>query len=268
MRPALEDLELGPTATPSLGQGFRWEDTRRRVRAVFNDVAVADSRGAKLLQEFGRLPVFYFPLDDVRHNVLQVTDYVTQSSLKGDATYWTIKVGDRTAENAAWTYREPLPGGPPIKGYAAFYWNKMDAWYEEDQQVFGHARDPYKRVDILPTSRRVQVVLGGETIADTQHPRLLLETGIITRYYIPRQDVRMELLEPTDVVSHCPYKGRASYWTARIGEQEYRDVVWSYRTPLPECNAIAEYLCFYNERVDAILDDGEQTAAPKTIWSE
>jgi uncharacterized protein (DUF427 family) len=150
----------------------------------------------------------------------------------------------------------------------AFYWNKMDAWYEEDQQVFGHARDPYKRIDVLPSSQHVRIVLGGETIADTRQPRLLLETGLLTRYYVSPDDVRLDLLTPSQTVSHCPYKGQASYWSARIGDRVYEDVVWSYKTPLPESTGIAGLLCFYNERVDAIYVDDELVDTPTTIWSE
>jgi len=172
-----------------------------------------------LLHEAGHLPVFYFPMEDVRMDVMEATEHTTHSPLKGDASYWTIRVGDRVAENAAWSYLHPLPEGPEIKGYMAFYWDQMDAWYEEDEQVFAHARDPYKRVDVLPSSRHVRVVLGGVTIADTHRPCLLIETGLPTRYYIPEQDVRMEMLEPTETTTHCPYKGQASYWSARIDDR-------------------------------------------------
>ena len=269
MKPALEDRFLGPLASLSFSNGlrFRWEDSRRRVRVVFAGVTIADSTRVMLLHEFGRLPVFYFPLEDVRMNFLEETEHRTYSPLKGDASYWTVRAGDRVAENAAWSYPNPLPESPQIKGYIAFYWDKMDAWYEEDEQVFAHARDPYKRVDILPSSRHVRVVLGGVTIADTHHPRLLLETGLLTRYYIPEQDVRMDLLEPTEISSHSPYKGQASYWSARIGNRVFKDVVWSYRDPLPECSTIEKLLCFYNERVDAIYVDGERRAVPRTPWS-
>ncbi len=264
----LEDLLIGPLASPSFDEGFRWVDSRRRVRVVFGGITVADSRRVMLLHEFGRLPVFYFPLEDVRMDVMEATDYHTRSPLKGEASYWTIRVGERAAENAAWSYLDPFPGGPQIKGYMAFYWEQMDAWYEEEQQVFAHARDPYKRVDVLPSSRHVRVVLGGVTVVDTRQPRLLLETGLPTRYYIPEQDVRMELLEPTDTSSRCPYKGKASYWTARVGERVFKNIVWSYRDPLPESLHIAKLLCFYNERVDAIYVDDELQAVPRTIWSE
>lgn len=268
MKPALEDLFMGQLASPSFSQGFRWEDSRRRIRVVFAGVTVADSKRVMLLHEFGRLPVFYFPLEDVRVDLLEASEHHTHSPLKGEASYWTLRVGDRKAEHAAWSYPHPLAEGPQLQGYLAFYWDQMDAWYEEEQRVYAHARDPYKRVDILPSSRHVRVVLGGVTIADTQHPQLLLETGLPIRYYIPEQDIRMEFLEPTETTSHCPYKGRASYWTARIGEKVFKDIVWSYHEPLPECTPIAHYLCLYNERVDAIYVDDELMSVPKTIWSE
>lgn len=268
MKPVLEDMFMGPTASPSVSDGFRWEDSRRRVRVVFADVTVADSKHVMLLLEFGRLPVFYFPVEDVRMDLLEATEHHTSSPLKGEASYWSVKVGNRVAENAAWGYPNPLPEGPDLKGYMAFYWDQMDAWYEEDERVFAHARDPYKRVDVLPSSRHVRVVLDGVTIADTQRPQLLLETGLPIRYYIPEQDVRMELLETTETTTRCPYKGKASYWSARIGERVFKDIVWSYHEPLPACSPIARFLCFFNERVDAIYVDDEPIAVPKTIWSE
>lgn len=267
MARVLEDIHIGPSGAPALSEGYRWEPSKRRVRALFGGETVADSRRVMLLLEFGRLPVFYFPVEDVRMDLLERTDHQTSSPLKGDATYYTLRADDKVAENAAWSYENPPADGPAVQGYVAFYWNKMDAWYEEDQQVFGHARDPYKRVDILPTSRHIRVVLGGETIADTRRAKMLLETGLLTRYYIPEQDVRMDLLQPTARTSRCPYKGQATYWTARIGDSVHEDVVWTYRDPLPECLPIAGYLCFYNERVDAIEVDGEAEAKTRTMWS-
>ncbi len=268
MKRVLEDLFLGPLASPSLSQGFRWEDSRRSVRVVFAGVTVADSKHVVLLHEFGRLPVFYFPLEDVRMDLLEASEHRTHSPLKGEASYWTLRVGDRIAEHAAWSYPHPLPEEPQIQGYLAFYWDQMDAWYEEEQRVYAHARDPYKRVDILPSSRHVRIVLGGITIADTHHPLLLLETGLPIRYYLPEQDIRMEFLEPTAKTTRCPYKGMATDWSAKIGEQVFKDIVWSYHKPMPESTPIAHYLCFFNERVDAIYVDDELMPVPKTIWSE
>jgi len=270
MKPALEDVFMGQPASPSFSQElrFRWEDSNRRVRVVFGGITIADSRHVMLLHEYGRLPVFYFPMEDVRKDVLEATNHRTHSPLKGEASYWTIQVGNRVAEHAAWSYASPLPNGPKVEGYMAFYWDQMDAWYEEDEQVFAHARDPYKRVDVLRSSRHVHVVLGGVIIADTQHPWLLLETGLPTRYYIPEQDVHMDLLEASETTTRCPYKGKASYWSAKIGARIFKDIVWSYRNPLPACSPIDGLLCFFNERVDAIYVDDELMPKPRTPWSE
>jgi uncharacterized protein (DUF427 family) len=123
-------------------------------------------------------------------------------------------------------------------------------------------------VDILPSSRHVRVVLAGVTIADSRRPRLLLETGLPTRYYLPEQDVRRELLEPTETATRCPYKGQASYWSATIGDRVFKDIVWSYRDPLPACSPIGSLLCFFNERVEAIYVDDERQAVPSTPWSD
>jgi uncharacterized protein (DUF427 family) len=146
----------------------------------------------------------------------------------------------------------------------AFKWNEMDAWYEEDEEVFVHARDPYKRIDALRSSRHVRVVVGGETVADTGRPMMLFETGMPVRYYIPEEDVRMDLLEPAAAVTGCPYKGTARYWSARVRGQVFENIVWTYPDPIPECPGIKGLLCFYGERVDAVYVDGKLQPAPKT----
>jgi len=121
MKRVLEDLFLGQLASPSFSQGFRWEDSHRRVRVVFAGVTIADSKHVMLLHEFGRLPVFYFPLADVRMDLLEESEHRTHSLLKGDASYWTLRAGDRKVEHAAWSYPQPLPEGPQIQGYLALY---------------------------------------------------------------------------------------------------------------------------------------------------
>src|SRR5439155_6071822 len=126
---------------------------------------------------------------------------------------------------------------------------------------------PYKRVDVLRSSRHVQVVLAGETVADTRRPSLLFETGLPTRYYIPRADVRMDLLEPSDTVTQCPYKGRAVHWSARVGGDLVEDIAWSYPFPIPECPKVETLVAFYNERVDELVVDGEVQERPRTQWS-
>ena len=154
-----------------------------------------------------------------------------------------------------------------LKEYVAFYWDKMGAWYEEDEEIFVHPRDPYKRVDVLASSRHVRVVVAGETVADTRNLCILFETLLPTRYYIPHEDVRMDLLVPSDKRTRCPYKGKAVYWSVKANGKTVKDIVWSYPDSIPECPKISGMFCFFNEKVDAIYVDGEKMPTPTTVWS-
>jgi uncharacterized protein (DUF427 family) len=142
----------------------------------------------------------------------------------------------------------------------------MDAWFEEDEQVYVHARDPYTRIDILRSSRHVRVVVEGVTVADTRKPRLLFETGLPVPYYIPKPDVRLDLLETTDTTTACPYKGTANYYSVAIDGNRYDDIAWWYKHPVQESAQIAGYIAFCNERVD-IYVDGELQGRTKTVFS-
>ncbi len=176
----------------------------RWVRVYFNNHVIADSKGIMLLRETDHLPLYYFPKKDVRMDCLQPSDHTTQSDLKGEGIFWHVHVGDKVANNAAFTSRNPPGNGPKLEGYIAFAWDKMDAWFEEDEEVFVYARDPYKRVDVLHSSRHIRVVVDGIVVGDTTRPWLLFETGLPTRYYMPKHDARMDLLEQTDTVTRCP----------------------------------------------------------------
>src|SRR6188474_838981 len=138
-----------------------FEDSPRRIRGVLAGETVVDSTRVKLLHEHAHLPVYYFPREDVRLDLLEPTDHHTRCPFKGEASYWTIRVGDRVAENAMWGYLDPLPEREDIRGYRAFYWDRVDAWYEENEQVFKHPRDPYHRVDVVQSTRTVRVEIGG-----------------------------------------------------------------------------------------------------------
>ena len=244
---------------------FRFEPSPRWVRAVLNGTTVADSKQTMLLWEPRRLPVYAFPRDDVRMELLRQTG--EQAAPRGATKLWTVQVGDRAAADAAWTVDRPAEGVPDLSGYVVLSWRDMDAWYEEDDEVFVHPRDPYHRVDVQHSSRHVRVEMLGETVADTDRPSLLFETGLPTRYYIPRQDVRMDLLVQSSTVTQCPYKGQATYYGIRVGNKLARDLVWTYQFPIPECSKIEGLVCFYNERVDAIYVDDELQAKPQTPWS-
>ena len=184
------------------------EPSPRRVRVKFNGETIADSSNAQLLFETRHLPVYYFPRADVRMDLMAPTDHQTFCPYKGTAAYWTIKTGDRVSENAVWGYPDPFDEVAALKDVVAFYWDRVNSWYEEDEEIFVHPRDPYKRVDVLPSSRLVQVVVGGEIVAETRRARFLFETRLPTRYYIPPEDVRLDLLVPSDKATACPVQGQ------------------------------------------------------------
>ncbi len=243
-----------------------FEDSPRRVRVIFGGETVADSKRVKLMHETGHLPVYYLPQEDVRMDLLEESDHKTPCPFKGEASYWSVKVDDEFAENAVWGYPEPIDSAPPIAGYLAFYWNKMDAWYEEDEEVFVHPRDPYHRVDILESSRRVRVSVNGEVVAETERPKVLFETGLPPRYYIPPEDVREDVLVESEKTTRCPYKGVASYYSVEAGGERIENLVWYYPDPIPEAPKIRGLLCFFNEKVDLEVD-GEEQERPRTRWS-
>jgi uncharacterized protein (DUF427 family) len=214
-----------------------------------------------LLQESGHQPVYYFPFEDVRSDVLVPSDRHTRCPRKGKASYYDIRVGDRVVKDGAWYYPSVIDGAPPqLAGLIAFYWNRMDQWIEEDEEVFVHPRDPYHRVDIVRSDRHVRVLRDGEVLADSVRPVALFETGLPTRWYLPREDVLADL-EESDTITRCPYKGIASYHKV-FGE----DLVWCYRDPIPEASRIRGLLCFFNEHVDIELD-GELQERPESPWS-
>jgi uncharacterized protein (DUF427 family) len=243
------------------------EESPRRVRVSFGGETIADSKHALLLRERKCLPVYYFPKPDVRMEVMHPTSHRTHCPYKGDASYWAIKVGAKAAENAAWSYVDPLASASAIKGHFAFQWNLMDSWHEEEEEIFVHPRDPYKRVDVLQSSRHVVVTAAGETVADTRRPRLLFETGHPSRYYIPLDDIRRDLLLLSETASRCPYKGIASYWSVKIGDKIFQDLAWSYLDPIPECPKIKGLVCFFQEREATIYVDGEELPRLRTKWS-
>ena len=204
------------------------EDFPRRVRAIKGGVTVVDSERVKMVHETGSLPHYAFPREDVQ-------------------------LDGATVE-------------PHAEGHVQVPWNDVDAWFEEDDEVFVHPRDPYHRIDVLNTSRSIQVSLDGVVLAESTDARVLFETSLPPRYYLSPEDVRSDLLERSDTVTQCPYKGSARHWSVRVGEQVVPDVAWTYDDPLPEVAAVRDRICFYNERVDLDVD-GLRVERPSTPWS-
>lgn len=231
-----------------------WQDFPRRVRAMVAGEVVFDSRNAKLLHESNLLPQLYVPREDVREDLLEPTAHRTHCPFKGDAGYFSVRVGDRVAENAVWHYPDPKPEVGWLAGHLAAYWERMDAWFDEDEEVFGHLRDPFHRVDVRATSRHVRVVLADGVLVETRRAKLLSETGLPNRFYVPAEDVPPDLLEPSATHTVCPYKGTASYHTVRVGDRVVRDAAWSYPDPLDGARAIAAHLCFHAEGLRTYVD--------------
>jgi len=231
-------------------QRLLFDDYPRRMRALLDGHILLDSTRGKLLHETGILPCYYLPIEDLNEDYLEQTEHTTHCPYKGDARYWSLRVDDHVVENAVWYYPEPLEAAPWLEGYCAVYEEAPDLWLQEDEPVRGHLRDPYHRVDVLESSRRVEVKAGGETIAESDRPKLLFETGLPARVYLLRADVRPGILEPSETSTHCPYKGQASYWSVRAGDRLLEDAAWAYEAPLPEALKAAGHLCFDGEGIE------------------
>jgi uncharacterized protein (DUF427 family) len=240
-----------------------FEDSPRRVRTVLGGHTVADSRRVKLLHESGHPPVYYFPVEDVHTELFQPSSLRTRCPVKGEATHWSVSTGDRAVADAAWEYPQPLAQAPWLAGYVAFYWDRMDAWYEEDEQVYFHLRDPYHRIDVRASNRHLRFSLAGELLAESKTPKILFETGLPPRYYLPPEDVRADLLAPTDTQTHCPYKGTARYWSVRLPSGAVApDLVWAYEEPLHDAEPVRGLRCFLTDRVDLEVDGERYPAEP------
>jgi uncharacterized protein (DUF427 family) len=256
---------MRPTAeTTAKRRGIRMETGTKRVRVYLGGEVVADTGRPMLVWEVPYYPTYYFPVVDVRTELMEADGGMQHSPSRGDGRTFTVSAGGRRAQRAALRYADsPIE---ELRDLIRFDWDSMDAWFEEDEQVFTHPRDPYTRVDILASSRHVRVEVGGTTIAESTSPRMLFETGLPVRYYVPKTHVRMDLLIPTESVSHCPYKGQAEYWSVRARDGVHNDLAWSYRAPFAESQKIAGWVAFYNEKVD-IYVDGVLQDRPVTKFS-
>jgi uncharacterized protein (DUF427 family) len=249
--------------TMTTAHDIRVEHGRKRVRILLAGELVADTTGPLLVWEVPYYPTYYIPSADVRAKLVAAGAEV--SELLGEAEVLTVEVpGGATADRAARRY--PASPARQLNDAVRFEWNAMTEWLEEDEPVYTHPRDPHTRIDILASSRHVRVEIDGVTVADSRSPRILFETGLPPRYYLPLTDIRTDLLRPSQSQSHCPYKGTAGYWSVDTGTSVHEDIVWIYRTPLPESQKIAGLAAFYDEKVDVFVD-GIQQRRPHTKFS-
>jgi uncharacterized protein (DUF427 family) len=237
------------------------EPVPRRVRAFLGGERVLDTTRALYVWEWPYYPQFYIPLPDVRRDLLDAEGH-TQQTGRGVVEVRGLRVGPVHRPRAARLLVEsPIAG---LSGTARFDWAAMDAWFEEDEQVFVHPRSPYVRVDALRSNRPVRVELEGVVLADARSSVMVFETGLPTRYYLSRTDVDFGHLIPTETVTACPYKGTtSSYWAVQAGGAVHKDLAWAYDFPTRQLLPIAGMIAFYNEKVDTILD-GQLLERPKT----
>lgn len=211
----------------------------------------ADTRAPWLVWEGPHFPTYYFPAADIAATLVPAGPG-PRSPSRGESELFDVQVATASAPGAALRY----PASPieALRGAVRLGWDAMDEWLEEDEAVYTHPRDPYHRVDILASSRHVVATVAGVIVADSHQPRILFETGLPPRYYLPLTDVRRDLLRPSATVTHCPYKGTAAYWSVEADATEYPDLIWIYRAPFPECQKIAGLACLYQEKVDLVVD--------------
>jgi uncharacterized protein (DUF427 family) len=229
----------------------------RRIRAWLDGRCVLDTRRARYVWEWPPYPQYYLPLDDVAPGLL-ADEGVAEDRVPGRAR--RHRVGGRAG--TAWVHDDG-----DLAGHVRFEWSALDAWFEEDERVFVHPRSPYTRVDALRSDRRVRIERDGVLLAESSSPVLVFETGLPTRHYLPRTDVRWEHLEPSATVTECPYKGRTTgYWSVRTPGGLHRDLAWCYDFPTRQLLPIAGLVAFYDEKVDTSLD-GVPVERPVTHFS-
>jgi uncharacterized protein (DUF427 family) len=247
-----------------LAEVDRIEPVPRRIRATLGGEVVLDTTRALYVWEWPAYPQFYIPAADVKPGVLVDEEHV-QRLKRGTARRHGLRVGELARPAAARVYTDDAIEG--LAGTVRFDWAALDSWYEEDEEVFVHPRNPYVRVDALRSTRHVRVELEGVRLAESASTVMVFETGLPTRYYFNRTEVDFTHLEPTDTVTSCPYKGMTTgYWSIRIGDTVHKDLVWAYDFPTRQLIPIAGLVAFYNEKVDVIVD-GETLPRPVTHFS-
>ena len=256
-------MTIGADYPQAAADRGRVEPSPRRVRGYLAQELVFDTTAARYVWEVPYYPQYYIPLADVRAEFLRDEDHPQQVQFGPSRLHSLIGAG-QTHQAAARVF--DADSDSPVAGTVRFEWALL-RWFEEDEPIYGHPRNPYSRVDVLRSHRHVHVELDGMLLADTQSPVMLFETGLPTRYYIDPTDIVFEHLEPSTTQTLCPYKGVTSaYWSVRIGETLHSDLAWTYHYPLPAVGPIAGLVAFYNEKIDIVVD-GAAVPRPHTHFS-
>jgi uncharacterized protein (DUF427 family) len=267
-----------------IGQ-LRYEPTAKRVRATLGGGAVVDTTRAVLVWEPRRIvPSYAVPEEDIHGELVPSAAPTTDGELAAGSRLPDVfarPVLDPSVPFSAHTTageavdvhangESSLGAGlrltdPDLAGYVVLDFPAFDGWSEEDEPIVGHPRDPFHRIDVLASSRHLRLELDGQVLAESSRPMLLFETMLPVRYYLPREDIRAELV-PSDTHTYCAYKGRASYWSASVGGRLVPDLAWAYPEPLTDASRVGGLVAFFNERVDVVLD-GQRSERPVTPWS-
>jgi uncharacterized protein (DUF427 family) len=216
----------------------------QRIRGEVDGTVIAESSSARMLHETRMLPRWYLPRADVVASLLEPSETKTHCPFKGDARYWNLRVGDRVIDDAFWEYPDPLPDAPPLADLLAPDLDKLTSWWEEDEEVLGHPKDPFHRVDLRRSSRTVTISVDGAVVGSTHRPLAVDETSLPTQWYFPVADLDDGLLTPTATTSVCPYKGPASYWSVASSKGTIADAAWGYEHPREGMERLAGYVCF------------------------
>lgn len=274
-------IHLGKQLIELYGE-LQYEPTPKRVRAHVGEQPLIDSRRAVLVWEPKRVvPSYAVPVEDIAGDLIPASAADAEAhpvrlgedgppvldprtpfavhSTPGEAL--TIRSGDVVLDGAAFRFADPDLAGFVVLDFAAF-----DVWREEEDRIYAHPRDPFKRIDVRQGAMHLTISRDGLLLADSKRPKLLFETHIAPRYYLPREDVRLDLLTDSDSRSECAYKGEARYWSANLGDATVPDLCWSYEQPLSDASEVRDLICFYNEHVDLTID-GVAVPRPVTPWS-
>ncbi|KAL2071115.1 hypothetical protein VTL71DRAFT_12350 [Oculimacula yallundae] len=240
------EADLQALANSLIASGpVKLEPTCRQVRALFDGVFLFDTTSAVHVWEHKYFPQFWVPLSSFAPGVLIPGPRFDD---EGFAYQGTVKGASKSSNRVVVFEKGPLEGLVRVEFKA------MDAWFEEDQQIYDHPKNPYTRIDILPSSRKIEVKIGGITVAESNNPMFLFETGLRTRYYLPKTSVNWKYLSPSTTTTKCPYKGKANYYNATVDGKEYKDIVWWYEYPITESAAVQGLVCFYNEKVETYVN--------------
>ncbi|KAF2098033.1 DUF427-domain-containing protein [Rhizodiscina lignyota] len=238
----------------------------RRVRATFGGHWIVDTTDAVHVWEHKFYPQLYIPWSALKEGSNVSVAKVEAIEEKGVkvASILEIKAGQKSTKEAI--YFEEIKETGKLSGLVKIDFAAIDQWYEEEQPIYVHPKDPTKRIDILHSTRPIEVQVDGHVLAKTDTALHLIEPMLPVRYYLPPTSVDPSILRTSETRTKCPYKGEAEYYDVVIGGKTYKDLIWWYRNPTTESVVIQGAFCFYNEKVDVVLD-GKKLERPKTHFA-